>query len=302
MFKKQRNQNYRSSAKNNNRQFNIYYERLTELALTTFEWLDLPETVDERFLELTLFKFGQAIYFRDEAVGDIALTCTSGGYYDIYNVPTKRMAYAANGYQRHLTNENSVLIYNNYLRTNSISWIEYYAERLYNFDRIIDVNVNAQKTPILLLCDENDRLAARNLYMQYDGNVPFIMGSKRLSEIPFSVLKTDAPFVSDRIYQLKLAIWNDALTFLGIPNVAYEKAERIITDEVASQQGVTYMSRYSRLLARQQAVEKINDMFGTDISVQYRKLGQPEITMPGSGADPFDAGQDPDQEEQGVSE
>ena len=285
MFKR-RNQKFINSARGNNKQFNIYYERLTELALTTFQWENLPESVDERFLELTLYKFGQAIYFNDEVLGDIALTCTSGGYFDIYNVPTKRRAYAANGYYRELTTDNSVLIYNNYLRSNSISWIEYYAERLYNFDRIIDINVNAQKTPILLLCDENDRLAAKNLYMQYDGNVPFIMGSKRLSDIPFNVLKTDAPFVAEKVYQLKLAIWNDALTFLGIPNVAYEKSERIISDEVASQQGVTYMSRYSRLLARQQAVEKINEMFDQDISVKYRTLGENEIKMPGSLADP----------------
>ena len=270
MNNKIKNGKFNSSAKKNNKQFNIYYERLTELAITSFEWKNLPDTVDERFLELTLYKFGQAVYFRDDVIGDVALTCTSSGYFDIYNVPTRRRAYAVNGYNKNLTSEDSVIIYNNYLRTNSIAWVQYYAERLYNFDRIIDVNINAQKTPVMILCDETDRLTAKNMYMQYDGNMPFIMGSKRLSEIPFTVLKTDAPFVADRIYQMKIDIWNDALTFLGIPNIPYEKEERIITAEVSSQQGVTFMSRYSRLLARKQAVDKINNMFGTNIEVNYR--------------------------------
>lgn len=281
MRKRKKNNTFWDSARKNKRQFNVYYERLTELALTSFEWENLPDSVDERFLELTLYKFGQAVYFKDEVLGDLALTGTSGGYFDVYNIPTKRMAYAANGYQKYLTNEDSVIIYNNYLRTNSIYWVEYYSERLWEFDRIIDVNIKAQKTPVLIVCDETDRLAAKNLYMQYDGNEPFIMGSKRLSEMPFNVIRTDAPFVADKIYQMKVDIWNDALTFLGIPNVSYEKQERVINAEVGSLQGATFMSRYSRLGARQQAVEKINKMFNTNIDVHYRELKQDLLQVPG---------------------
>ena len=42
----------------------------------------------------------------------------------------------------------------------------------------MDVNIQAQKTPILILAEESQRLTMQNAYMQYDGNEPFIFGNK----------------------------------------------------------------------------------------------------------------------------
>ena len=110
-----------------------------------------------------------------------------------------------------------------------------------------------------------------NLYKQYDGNEPFIFGDKNLDLNSITVLKTDAPYISDKIYELKSNIWNEALTVLGISNVNTHKKERMITDEVTRTQGGTIASRYSRLEARQTAIDKINKMFGTNIEVNYRE-------------------------------
>ena len=175
-----------------------------------------------------------------------------------------------NGYSNQLTNKDSVLIYNNMLRTNSMLDVEMFAKRLYEFDRIIDVNVRAQKTPVLIECDENERLTMENLYMQFDGNKPIIFGSKQLNAKGLTVLKTDAPFVADKIYQMKTQYWNEALTYLGIANVNTQKKERLISDEVMRNMGGVVSSRYSRLNARQEACEKINKMFGLDIWCEYR--------------------------------
>mgnify|MGYP002223823367 CR=1 FL=1 len=84
-------------------------------------------------------------------------------------------------------------------------------------------------------------------------------------------ISTNAPYVADKLYQLKTQIWNEALTYLGISNLNIQKKERMITDEVQRNQGGTIASRYSRLGARREAVDKINRMFGTDISVDYRE-------------------------------
>ena len=154
-----------------------------------------------------------------------------------------------------------------------------FARRLYNLDRIIDVNANAQKTPVLVRASEKQRLTMLNLYKQYDGNEPFIFGDKNLDMNSLTVLKTDAPFIADKIYQLKTQIWNEALTYLGISNITINKKERLITDEVIRAQGGTVASRYSRLETRQEAAEKINEMFGTDIKVEYRE--DLNIEMPG---------------------
>lgn len=271
MGRKKKDSNFWDSALMNNRTYLYYYNRLTELAISMFEWKNLPASVDERFLELTLFSDGVAIFFKDEVLGELALQTTTRGKLNVYRIPTERRAYASNGYNQDLNEENSVLIYNNYLHNNSMWDIEMFAKRLYNLDRIIDVNVNAQKTPVLLQCDEQERLTMSNLYMQYDGNMPFIFGSKNLNAKGVTVLKTDAPYIADKIYQLKTQIWNEALTYLGISNTNVTKKERMVSDEVIRNQGGVIASRYSRLQERRNAVEKINAMFGLNIEVNYRQ-------------------------------
>ena len=255
----------------NKHTYTQYLNWLTELAISMFKWKNLPETVDARYIEMQLFLSGAMVYFNDEVIGDLCLNCLSQGRMDVYGYPIIRRAYSAyNNYQRLLKPNNSVIIYNNYMRTNSVLDVQMYARRLYNIDRIIDVNVNAQKTPVIVRATEKQRMTMMQLYMQYDGNEPFIFGDKDLDLNSLAVLKTDAPYVADKLYALKTEIWNEALTHLGISNVNINKKERLITNEVSRTQGGTIASRYSRLDSRQEAAEKINKMFGHDIEVDYR--------------------------------
>ena len=151
-------QDFWNSNKINDSTYLYYYTTLTELAISMFEWKNLPETVDARFLELTLFSDGMAVFFKDKELGYLALQTMIGTPLNVYRIPTKRRAYAVNGYRENLTEEDSVIIYNNYLHTNSMCDIEMFASRLYDITRTIDVNVNAQKTPIMISCDEDQRL------------------------------------------------------------------------------------------------------------------------------------------------
>lgn len=262
--------NFCESLLMNNRTYLQYYNRLSELALSMFEWKNLPSTVDARFLEMCLFGKGKAVFFKDEVLGFLALNCTISNQWNVYNIPIGRRAYATNGYQKELTDNDSVIIFNNYMRTNSMLDVEMFSKRLYNLDRAIDVNANAQKTPILIQCDESQRLTMKNLYKQYDGNEPFIFGTKELDTVGVKVLTTNAPYVADKLYQLKTQIWNEALTYLGISNTNTTKKERMVTDEVIRNMGGVIASRYSRLEARRQACDKINEMFGLNIWCDYR--------------------------------
>lgn len=270
-MKKKRDSQFWESAYLNNGTYLQYYNRLTELAISMFEWKNLPATIDQRFLELCLFGDGMCVFFQDEVLGFLSLQCMIGGNLNVYRIPMSRTAYASNGYQRKLTDENSVIIFNNYLHTNSMLDIEMFSKRLYNLDRAIDVNANAQKTPVLIQCDENQRLTMKNLYKQYEGNEPFIFGSKGLDTNGLKVLQTGAPYVADKLYELKTQIWNEALTYLGISNINVVKKERMITDEVTRNQGGTVASRYSRLESRREACLKINEMFNLNIWVDYRE-------------------------------
>lgn len=256
----------------NNATYIQYFNRLVELSVSMFEWKGLPKTVDPRYLELHLFQNGSVVYFRDEVMGDLCLDCIANGQFDVYGNPISRRAYSSyNQYQKTLDESDSVIIWNNYLRQSSVLDVKMFAKRLYNLDRIIDVNANAQKTPVLVQGTEKQRLTLVNLYKEFNGNAPFIFGDKNLDLNSLRAISTNAPYVADKLYQLKTQIWNEALTYLGISNLNIQKKERMITDEVQRNQGGTIASRYSRLEARRKAVEKINAMFGTDISVDYRE-------------------------------
>lgn len=260
------------SATVNNLTYMQYLNRLTELSVSMFEWKNLPSTVDARYLELHLFETGSMVYFNDEVIGNLCLDCLPSGRLDVYGNPVLRRAYSGyNNYQKLLKESNSVIIWNNYLHTNSVLEVKMFAKRLYNLDRIIDVNANAQKTPVLIQGTEQQRLTLKNLYKEYDGNSPFIFGDKNLDLNSLKCLQTGAPYVCDKLYNLKQMYWNEALTYLGINNTGAQKRERMLSIESSQAQGGTISSRYSRLQSRREAVEKINAMFGTNIEVNYRE-------------------------------
>ena len=205
MSRRKSDSSFWESALMNNRTYMQYYNRLLELAISRFKWNNVPDEIDTRYLELTLFGKAGSVFGYDEDMRKyVCLPYSSQSRLNLYNIPILRRAYASTGYQKNFSIKNSVIIYNNMLHTNSMLDVEMFAKRLYNLDRIVDVNCNAQKTPILIVCEENERLSMKNLYMKYEGNEPFIFGEKGLNPKSLQVLKTDAPYVADKIYMLKV--------------------------------------------------------------------------------------------------
>lgn len=96
-----RKTNFWESAVMNNATYIQYYNRLIELSIAMFDWTGLPNTIDPRFLELTLFKYGQAVFFEDEVMGYLALTNAVQGGFDVYGYPVASRAYSPyNNYQK----------------------------------------------------------------------------------------------------------------------------------------------------------------------------------------------------------
>lgn len=271
----------------NTEDYGQYLMMLTELSISMFDWENLPSTINQRFLELTLFSDGFAAFFKDEdldaeaitGVPDtdndtgayLALQVSMNGRLNVYREPIYYRAYAVNGYQKQLNNNNSVIIYNNMLHTNSILIAKIFARRLYNLDQIINVNANAQKTPVAIQCDETERLTYLNAFKEIDGNAPVLFATKNIDLSQLKAINMQAPYVADKLYQLKNQYWNEAMTYLGISNVSFQKKERMVQDEVIRSQGGTIASRYSRLQSRRDACDKINSMFGLNVSCDFRE-------------------------------
>lgn len=271
--------------------YNFYYDRLLEMSLARYEWLNLPDSVDARFLELTLFKNGRALFFEDDVLGMLALPVIINGPFNVYKIPIRRRAFTpgvssvnetdkstAATYQAERTNKDSVICYNNLLHSPSLNMCRMFARRLADIDRTIDVNISAQKTPVLIESDANTLLSLKNAYKQYEGNFPVIFGKKGIAD-NVKVLMTGAPLVAPALQQLKQTIWNDAMEALGIANHGADKKERVNIMEIQANQGGTIASRYSGLIAREQACDAVNRMFGTSISVRYREEVTPESFM-----------------------
>lgn len=266
-----------------------YVRVITEIALSRFEWKNMPETVNSRYLELKLFENGSVIYFNDDVIGNLCLSMLQSGDFDVYGDPIRRTAWSGyNRYSKVCYPDDSVIIWNNMTKTNSVLMVELYARKLWNMDRTVDINLNAQKTPILLQGTEEQKLTLQNAYKDYDGNMPVIHAYKGFNTAGISSISTGAPFVSDKIYDIKTRYWNEILTYLGITNMSVIKKERVNVDEVNRSLGGTYGCRQSPLQMRKQACEKINAMFGTNISVDFAEPQLEEMGLSPVDEEEFD--------------
>lgn len=270
-----------------------YLNRFKKVALSVFEWVNLPKSMNSQWLEKCLYYNGMATLLKDKNYGFINTNCSSNGKINIYGLPTNFNCYSFD-YQTNRKlytglidglsetqkeagefNE-CILVQNNWDRTPTSGSMELFALRLYEAERTADVNIKAQKTPVMVLVDEEQRLLMENLYSQYDGNKPFIFGDKKqLGSDVLRSINTNAPFIIDKIIDYKKEIWNEALTFLGINNIMIDKKERLITDEANSNNELINLNLQSYLAPRQEACRQFNEKFGftgtdKEISVRVR--------------------------------
>ena len=269
---KANNREFIDTAYVNDQTYYDYLYRLKKIATSIFEWVNLPSSMNSRYIEETLYYLGTAALLWDDNYGFINTKCASAGEINIYGLPTKVNCYSY-GYQdmrmlytglnKTKDNKECIMVMNTWDRTPTCSTLELFALRLYEAERTCDVNVKAQKTPVMLVVNDTQRLTMKNLYSQYDGNEPFIFGDKdSLSADTLKAIKTDAPYIADKLMEYKKEIWNEALTFLGINNLSLEKKERLITDEASSNNEVINMNLQSYLVPRKEACKLFNEKFG----------------------------------------
>jgi hypothetical protein len=272
------------SALMNSETYFDYVERFKKICLSMFEWVNLPDSMNARYLEECLYYKGQASLLKDELYGFINTQCASNGYLNIYGLPTSLNCYSYqyNSIRNLYTgldgteDKDCILVMNNWERIPTASTIELFCQRLAEAEMTAQVNIKAQKTPVLIVVDENQRLMMENLYAQYDGNKPFIFGDKnQVGDGVVKSISTGADFIADKIMEYKKQIWNEALQFLGINTLQTEKKERLITDEASSNNELINLNLQSMLIPRQEACKQFNKLFGLEgtdkeISVRVR--------------------------------
>ena len=264
------------SAYLNDTTFLDYQRRMMKICLSMFEWVNLPSSMDSRFLEQTLFFEGRASLLYDNDYGYINTKCADNGYLSIYDLPTKlhcyshqyssdRLVYSGYKDENETPDKQCVLVMNNWDRVPTAATIDLFAYRLYLAQRSCDVNIMAQRTPVLLLGTEKQKLTLENLYNKYNGNQPFIFGDKDIiSNDMLKAIDTNAPYVADKLSAYKKEIWNEFLSFIGINTIEVEKKERLISGEANSNNEYINLNLQSYLAPRKEACKKFNELFGLE--------------------------------------
>lgn len=254
----------------NNYTFYDYYKRLRLLALSAFEWINLPETMNPMFLEKVLYQSGIACFVKDSENGFMNLRCIPSDELNVYEEAQKYKAYSL-GYDKTYDRDDIILVYNNLESLPTDTTIQLFAYRLAKCERITDININAQKTPYLIKCSDTTKLTFKNLFEQIDDNNPFIFLNEDINKYgEITVLETVAPFVADKLTAYKKNLWAEALSFLGINNVDTEKKSHLITAEVDSNNQLVSLSAESMLLTRKLACKQFNEKYGQNIDVRLR--------------------------------
>ena len=251
----------------NDRTMIDYIDRLKMLSVSLFTWKgldDIAGTGASRFLELSLYEEGKGVFVKDDELGYMALKVNPSDKLNVYMLPVKVMCWSI-GYNKQYAFDDVVYIMNNELQKPTREFMELFAYRLYETERTIDINLQAQKTPILIEGDTKTILTLKNVYMQYSGNTPFIFGNKQFDiSNKLNVLKTDAPYLIDKLDVHKHQIFNEALTVLGIDNANTDKKERLITNEVESNEQLVKYYLNCWYKTRKKACDEINEKFLKD--------------------------------------
>lgn len=267
--------NYWQSANYNSRQYIGYLDMLLSLAMNRFRWENLPETCDVRYFERQLHMSGKATIAHDTNSPDLwlSLKAIAMGQFNIYGVPTRWNAVGWGGEQFEATPETGEICYYNQSRTNPWNMLELFARRMAHYSRTEDINLSHQHKPWLLIAPQEQRQELINIYKQVAGNEPAILGNKQTWELVDNIkaIDTQVPLVVDELNQGFFNTFHNALVFLGIPSLAFEKGERMIEDEARANSAPTNILLMDCLSARREFAKTFNARFGTSIEVYYNE-------------------------------
>lgn len=246
----------------------------SNIAVSRLKWVGLPETVDERLLNMGLYLFGHVAFFRHEALGLIALPCDEGHRFNLLYQPIE---VTAQGYDRtfQLSNVNTddhVFEFVRYTPTGfpqavSVMTLVF---RMADVLRAIDVIIQRMKRPYFIVCEEKERITIQNAIKQIKDNEDLILGLKDYGLGDRAIQIAPTPQVTDfeSLWETYKRYETRLYTLLGIDNKGYEKKERLVVDEVNANNMVIQMSDEIILKELKRCLERVNKTFGTNISVE----------------------------------
>lgn len=249
------------------------YKRIELLALNQMEYSGLDDLdLEERHIERFLFNEGKCLWFKDAKYGLMCLPCQAKGV-NVYNDPTSWRV-TGFGYTKEVLAKDGVLMENNKLRMPTREVVTYFTRSLYEIVRARDVNIKTLKLPFVLATDEKQVLTVKKILADIDNNVHAIISNKNVINLEevIKILPTGAKPFTAELTDVYHDVLNECLTYLGINNANTDKKERLITDEANANNQFIESCSEMFLESRRRAVDKINEKFGTNITVKLRNI------------------------------
>lgn len=263
-----------NSQLSNVKTYQMYLRQMTTLACNVFKFDNLPEFIDEGYINRVLLEQGSIAWFYDEVLGLIALPYTIYGTPDIYGRPISIMARAQNGqFFRQLKRDDFVIMYDNTSYLTIYADICQMAERISLNVRTEDINTVQQRTPRIWYTNKNKERSLRDALNSLDGLEEKIVTYDGIDLGQMNSVLAPAPYLLDKLDDHIATLWAEFYRLIGVANLTTSKRERMITDEVRASMGGAIASRYSRLTPRERAIDEINnkwkDKLKAPLSVHY---------------------------------
>lgn len=248
---------------------NHYLMQLSSIAMAQFDWSGLPDSITKEHVERILFFEGAGVFYFDDVMKEYHfLSVNPHGKFDLNNEPIFRTGYGQNGFHVALNEKNSVIVYNNLLKSPTYPSAMFYAQRIADIQRSIDVNTKALKNPRVFQGSKKQLETFNKMYELYDGNLPVEYISDELDiENCFKSFNADTPNNLQPLINAKKEAWCEYLNTLGITSTTIQKKERLITDEVSQSIGGAIANFSTRFKVREHCADQINKMFNLNIEV-----------------------------------
>lgn len=251
-----------------------FKENQLNKSLTMFEWQNLPDTIPLVELEKMLQINGYAIIAKYQN----NVYAFQGGFtgQDMYNRPTQVIINnpALKMNETYTINEDCVVIMNDDMKQGLIKIYEYYGQRLIeNQITMLMTDYNLRMPFTISSSDDQTTQSAKDyLNKIIDGSLGVIGEQKLFKALSVTPTNTKQTATFSDLYGYQQFILAQLNNTIGLATNNNMKRERLTTNEIEINKNASYPLVDNMLRNRQQAVEKINDMFDLNINVEYSSI------------------------------
>lgn len=260
--------NYQDKATN----VNNYVKYMLNRSLAMFKYHNLPDTIPQEELEKMLQCAGGCVWYKHE--NDLyVFNATLGGEGDVYNRPTK--AVISNPALKLTTeciiDEDCVFMQNDSMCMGLVPMYQKYCTILNETDITMILATINKRVQILLSANDDNTVASAKKFIENieNGKLGVIAESKLFDSLKTSTVATSNTNSLQDIYQLQQYVKASMYNEIGLGANWNSKKERLAVAEVETNSDNLYPLVDDMLNNRRKALEKINEMFGTDIQVEF---------------------------------